>query len=379
MKLGSFGSMSIPDARKAAQQIAGKAAAGVDVVAERAAARARGRTIGDAFNAWLAFARHRKRSWEDDKRLWELWIEGKPDQPIARNRDKEERRQSRKSFPSFARRPLGEITPSEIENIVRTIGESHPRTGNKIRALLSTIWSHAIRRGEAQTNPVRFVQRFPEHSRERFLQEAELVAFLRSVAEEPPTWRDYFLLGLLTGQRRENLSRMRWDEIDFATSCWHIPASKSKNKRATTIPLTELALGLLQRRREDTTGDWVFPSYIGSKEGCVREPRKPWQRVLQRAGIANLRLHDLRRSVGSWLGQSGTNSYVIVRALGHRSVRSGEAYVRLAADSVREAMHAIQLSRPALGAAVREGLTSAGTPQPARKAKFPGTGGKEAA
>jgi integrase len=356
MKLGPYGSMSIPDARKAAQQITGKAASGIDVVAERAAARARSRTVGDAFGAWLGFARYRKRSWQDDKRLWELWIEGKPDQSIAKQTDELEGRQSRKCFRSFAKRPLVEVTPGQIENIVRTIGETHPRTGNKLRALLSTVWNHAIRRGDATTNPVRFVERFPEPSRERFLQEAELAAFLRSVVEEPPTWRDYFLLGLLTGQRRENLSRMRWDEIDFATGCWHIPASKSKSKRATTIPLTDLAIGLLQRRREETTGDWVFPSYIGSKAGCVREPRKPWQRVLKRAGIANLRLHDLRRSVGSWLGASGTNSYTIARALGHQSVRSGEVYVRLATDSVRDALHAIQQSRPALDGAVRQTL-----------------------
>lgn len=364
MKLGSLGSMSIPDARKAAQQIAGKAAAGVDVVAERAAARARGRTVGDGFATWLAFAKHRKRSWEDDKRLWELWIEGKPEHTNGRGSDGAEaaERGSRKSFPSFAKRPLREVTTGEIENIVRAIGEAHPRTANKLRALLSTVWNHALRRGDAVSNPVRFVERFPENSRERFLQETELAAFLQALAQEPPTWRDYFLLGLLTGQRRENLSRMRWDEIDLSANCWHIPASKAKSKRPTTIPLTELAAGLLRRRREEVPGEWVFPSDVGSKDGCVREPRKPWQRVLQRAGISNLRLHDLRRSVGSWLGASGTNSYTIARALGHQSVRSGEVYVRLAADPVRNALHAIQESRPGL----REAVNCASTADPAQ-------------
>jgi hypothetical protein len=106
MKLGSVGSLSIPDARKAAQQIAGRAAAGVDVVAERAAARARGRTIGNAFTTWLSFAKHRKRSWQDDKRLWELWIEGKPDESRAMTEADNAERQTRRSFPSFARRPL---------------------------------------------------------------------------------------------------------------------------------------------------------------------------------------------------------------------------------------------------------------------------------
>jgi integrase len=355
MKLGSVGSMSIGDARKVAQQIAGRAAAGVDVVAERAAARARRRTVADAFDTWLAFAKHRKRSWEDDKRLWELWIKGEPTQLNGKEAADENRR-PRKSCPSFARRPVREVTTGEIEGIVRQIGETNPRTANKLRALLSTVWNHAMRRGEATANPVRFVERFPEHSRERFLGDSELEAFLRAVAQEPPTWRDYFLLALLTGQRRENISRMRWDEVDLSARCWHIPASKSKSKRATTVPLTDLASGLLQRRRGEIVGDWVFPSYIGSTDGCVREPRKPWERVLRRAGIANLRIHDLRRSVGSWLGASGTNSYMIARALGHQSVRSGEVYVRLAADPVRKAMHAIQQSRPALDEAVRQTL-----------------------
>jgi integrase len=188
-----------------------------------------------------------------------------------------------------------EVTTAELERISQRIGQAHPRTANKCRALLSTVWNHAMRRGEAASNPVRFVERFPEQSRERFLKETELQAFLFAVAAEPPTWRDYFLLALLTGQRRENLSRMRWDEIDLSSGVWHIPATKSKSKRAMAVPLTDLAAGLLQRRREEVPGEWVFPSDVGSADGCVREPRKPWLRILRRAGISDLRVHDLRR------------------------------------------------------------------------------------
>jgi integrase len=356
MRLGSVASMTILDARKAAKQIAGRAASGVNVVAERAAARVRGRTVGDAFASWLAFAKHRKRSWRDDKRLWELWIEGRPSQANGKAGPGTTEHSPSRGFTSFAKRPLCEVSTADVENLARKIGETHPRTANKLRALLSTVWNHAMRRGEATANPVRFVERFSERSRERFLREDELPAFLQAVAQEPPTWRDYFLLALLTGQRRENLSRMRWDEIDLSAGVWHIPAKKAKSNRATTVPLTDLASGLLRRRRDEVPGDWVFPSYIGSAEGCVREPRKPWQRILKRAGIANLRVHDLRRSVGSWLGASGTNSYTIARALGHQSIRSGEVYVRLAADSVRNAMQAIQRSRPALDEVVRQTL-----------------------
>ena len=179
---------------------------------------------------------------------------------------------------------------------------------------------------------------------------------MRAVSVEPPTWRDYFLIALLTGQRRENLSRMRWEEIDLDSGVWHIPASKAKSRRATAVPLTDLAVGLLSRRRGEVSGDWVFPSYAGSKDGCVREPRAPWKRILKNAGISDLRVHDLRRSVGSWLGASGTNSYTIARALGHQSIRSGEVYVRLGSDSVRDALVSIQQSRPAIGTVVTNTL-----------------------
>jgi integrase len=331
--LGAVGSMSIPDARRAAQQWVGQAAAGIDVVAKIKAARMRGRTAGDVFKGWLAVAEHRKRSWEDDKRLWEIWLEKR-----------------------LKHRAIIEVTGDEMERLIQSIGAKHPRTANKCRALLGTVWAHAIRRGEAEMNPARTVQPFPERSRERFLRPDELERFLTAVAAEPPTWRDYFLVCLLTGQRRENISRLRWDELDLESGVWHIPATKAKSKRATTVPLTPLAVGLLKRRSEDTTGEWVFPSDVGSKDGCVREPRKPWLRVLTRAGIADLRIHDLRRSVASWLGASGANAYTIARALGHQSVRSGEAYVRLHADPVREAVLAIQTARPAIDAIVRRTL-----------------------
>ncbi len=352
VNLGSVGAASIPDVRKAAQRVSGQVAAGVDVMAERKAARMKARTVGDAFDAWLSIAKHKKRSWQDDKRLWEIWILGKSHKPRPNEQDDTPRRGAPKSFPSFAKRRLVDVRTGEIENITSQIGKTNSRTANKLRALLSTVWNHAIRRGEATTNPVEFVERFPERSRERFLKEGEIEAFMRAVAAEPPTWRDYFLVALLTGQRRENLSRMRWDEIDLDSGVWHIPAAKSKNRRATAVPLTSLAVGLLSRRRNEVAGDWVFPSYAGSKEGCVREPRAPWKRILKSAGIADLRIHDLRRSVGSWLGASGTNSYTIARALGHQSVRSGEVYVRLGSDSVRQAMNSMQKDRPGLNAVV---------------------------
>jgi integrase len=354
INLGALGAISIPDARRASQRISGQVAAGVDVSAERKLARQKARTVGDAFYAWLASAKHRKRSWKDDKRLWEIWIEGKAHTPRPNHSAESPQRCAPHSFPSFPKRRLNEVRTGEIENITSRIGTTNPRTANKLRALLSTVWNHAIRRGEATTNPVMYVARFTEQSRERFLKEDELQAFLHALAVEAPTWRDYFLIALLTGQRRENLSRMRWEEIDLDTGVWHIPATKAKNRRATAVPLTDLTVGLLKRRKADKSTEWVFPSDTGSKEGCVREPRAPWLRILRNAGIADLRVHDLRRSVGSWLGASGTNSYTIARALGHKSTRSGEVYVRLGSESVRNAMDSIQQSRPALDHAVRK-------------------------
>src|SRR3981189_1329674 len=82
--------------------------------------------------------------------------------------------------------------------------------------------------------------------------------------------------------------------------------------------------------------DWVFPSTSAS--GHIVEPAKSWQRIRKRAGVPDVRIHDLRHTLASWLVGAGYSLPLIGRALNHSQIATTERYAHLALDPVREAL-----------------------------------------
>jgi integrase len=91
-------------------------------------------------------------------------------------------------------------------------------------------------------------------------------------------------------------------------------------------------VGISSDRTGRTTGE----------RGHLVSPRKAWLRVLERAGIENLRIHDLRRTAGSYMAIQGVSPAIIGRALGHRSPQATAVYARLTQDPVRQALENAQ-------------------------------------
>jgi integrase len=142
---------------------------------------------------------------------------------------------------------------------------------------------------------------------------------------------------LFSGARRGSVAGMRWEDIDLLSRTWTIPAKIAKNKTATPLPLTEPAIAVLQRRLLSRAGEpWVFPSPVGT--GHLVGLPKAWARILKRAEITGLRIHDVRRSVGTALARTGASPHIIATGLGHRSIASARAYVRLAGEDARQAL-----------------------------------------
>ena len=96
-------------------------------------------------------------------------------------------------------------------------------------------------------------------------------------------------------------------------------------------------MAILRERKIHSQSPWVFPS--DRTEGHLADPKKAWQRVLREAGIADLRIHDLRRTLGSYQAATGANGYIIGKSLGHRSQQSTAIYARLNLDPVRESVN----------------------------------------
>lgn len=317
--LGSTASIKLDAARKAAEQLNGKLAAGVDIVKERREDRKKEVTLKELYEAWLRSAKTRQlRSWREDENLWKLHIK-----------------------PNMANKEAASITTLHVQRIVDKIAEKHPRTSNKVLALLSRIYNHGIKKGLfININPVGAVDRVPEQSRERFLKPDELPIFIASVEQEDEPWKGYFKILLFTGARKTAAASMRWQDIDFKGSVWHVPSWDSKNKKSLAVPLVPEAAAVLNKIKETAVNDWVFPSST-STSGHIETPTKPWKRICERAGFTDLRIHDIRRTVGSWLAASGASNFTISKALGHMSPRSADVYARLTVDPVREALGSI--------------------------------------
>ena len=217
------------------------------------------------------------------------------------------------------------------------IGKQNGRyAANRVLTFLRAMFNRAADIGYSGTNPTTGVKRFREQSRDRFLQADELHRFFRALSEElDDTARDFFYLALLTGARRGNLQTMRWEDMNLGAGVWRIPDSKSGEP--IVLPLVEPAVRILQGRLQTSDeSPWVFPGR--GKTGHLVEPKSAWRRILNRAGLDNLRLHDLRRTLGSWQAAGGASLPVIGASLGHRDARATQVYARLTLDPVRKSV-----------------------------------------
>ncbi len=313
--IGQWPSITVEQARRIAERMNGQIAEGKNPAEERRQHRLEG-TFGNLFERYLELhARPHKqaRSVAEDEANYRRYLAG------------------------WANRQLSSISRHDVAKLHAEIGERHGvYAANRVLALLSTMFSKAIEWGWHGESPCKGIKKFREESRERFLTEAEIPRFLKALAEEPNRdFRDFILLGLLTGARRSNLLAMRWDEIDFATATWRIP--RTKGNKSQVVPLVGPALRILQARRESAASEWVFPSpEIPGQH--VYEFRKPWERLLERAGIEGLRLHDVRRSLGSWMTKAGVALPIVKAALGHADIATTAIYTRGEEASVRQAL-----------------------------------------
>jgi integrase len=195
--------------------------------------------------------------------------------------------------------------------IAALLGEIEQRssgvTRNRVRSDLSALWSWAIREGLAEANPVTGTGKAAEVGRERVLTPTELATLWRSLGTD--TYADVVRLLILTGQRRQEIGRLQWSEITQATIM--LPAERTKNHRAHTVPLAPQALAIVNRqprRGEFVFGNAGFSGWSDAKAALDARLRLPeW------------RLHDLRRSCATGMAELGVLPHVIEAVLNHVS------------------------------------------------------------
>jgi integrase len=314
--LGHFPDMTVELARKAAQKIKGQLAEGKNPLKEKEKLAAE-KTFGEAYEMYMD--RH-------------IRVESKP----SALKDIELR--MKKILLHWSHRFLSSISRYEMQDIHARIGQENGKyEANQVLAYIRAIYNKMIEWGWEGTNPAIGVQKFKEQKRDRFILYDELPNFMEALEVEPNrAMRDFFLMCLYTGARCGNVLSMRWEDIDFSINEWRIP--DTKNGEPVRVPLIKEALEILNDRSwlKDSSIPWVFPSH--SRSGHLEEPKAAWKRVLERAGLKNLRIHDLRRTLASYQAIAGTSLLIIGKSLGHKSPQSTAIYARLSNDPVRASM-----------------------------------------
>jgi integrase len=188
---------------------------------------------------------------------------------------------------------------------------------------------------ENAANPARGVDKFKEQKRDRWVKPEELPRLAAAIGQDPNLYaRAALWLYLLTGVRKTELLTTRWADVDLARGELRLPETKAG--RTHYVPLSPPAVALLRALPREAGNPYLLP---GLKPGShLVNIEKPWRRVRKVAGVEDVRLHDLRRTVGSWLAQAGSSLPLIGRVLNHTDPKTTAIYARLGDDPARRAL-----------------------------------------
>ena len=314
--IGEYGTWTLDKARKEAQRILVGVSQGID---PKAPANIESVTLNEFSGIFLADMEARGKATVSEMR----------------------RRLNKRLLPRLGKKLLGEITLGDISRLHSQIGRSAKIEANRVVQLLKLVFSRAVKMGylpDATPNPCRDVDLFAEHSRTRYLNEDELERLLEALRTEPEHIQCLILLYLTTGLRKSELLSLEWDFVYLdAPAGAYVDVSMTKAGRPLRLALSSQAVGLFKQIPTRVHGRYVFPSPVRVNQP-LKDFKRYWSRIRDRAGIPDATIHDLRRTVGSRLAQAGVPVQHISEVLGHRDSAVTAIYARLSEDTQRAAL-----------------------------------------
>lgn len=254
---------------------------------------------------YLPYARARKQSWTIDERIARQYLS-----------------------PAFGNRDFKDISRCEVENWLHTLLAKGlaPATCNRILAVFKTICSCAEIRGalSAGQSPCKGVSAFKIHTqRERCLTQKEAQQLMRELEKSARPEAAVIRLLLLTGARKNEILKARWEHVRLDQRLITVPLSKSGKPRH--IILSDAALGILQSLPR--TGPWLFPGHTPGKP--LSDLYLFWNKLRRKLNLADVRIHDLRHTFASFLVNAGHSLYEAQKMLGHCNPQTTTRYAHL--------------------------------------------------
>lgn len=248
--------------------------------------------------------------------------------------------------PALGRHRVTEVTRADIAKIHHDLRHI-PYDANRCLEIISKMFSLAEMWGlrPEGTNPRKHIKKYPEEKRERFLSAAELRRVgevLREMEDEGIELSSAIAavrLLILTGCRLGEIMTLKWEYVDFAGKALRLPDSKTGAK---VVHLGQPAIDVLEKIERVEKNPWVI---VGTKPGArLSDLQAFWQRVRARAGLKDVRIHDLRHTFASTAVATGQGLPMIGKLLGHTQVQTTARYAHLAADPVKEAANQVSES-----------------------------------
>lgn len=199
----------------------------------------------------------------------------------------------------------------------QTVDRGSPTMANRLLAHVRTLFNWCLERGLVDTSPVAGIKApSPEHSRDRVLTDGELAAVWHASDELGWPFRDLVRLLIVTSQRRDEVAHMAWDDLDLERGLWTLPRQLTKADRTHEVPLSRLALTIIERLPRVGAG-LVFQAQRQGSTNPVSGFSKAKVRIDQLSGVSDWRFHDLRRSAASGMARLGHPPHVVAAVLNH--------------------------------------------------------------
>jgi integrase len=301
--LGRSDSMTLEQARRKARLYFGTAANGKDPKSDIDTMRASAtvRMLADLYIQ--RHAKPKKKTWKADESCL-----------------------SRSFIPKFGAHLASSITRADVASVHASIGQEHPYAANRFVSIVRKMYNVGRQLGmvpEEIRNPATEIVPFPERKRRRYVTPAEMPLLAAAIDEEPNEFAGHALwLLLLTGIRRSEVLAAKWSDIDWDNKTLYV--GTTKNGEPVLAPLSRAAIARLNVIPELKDNPFVI---------CGTIPGKPlgyldamWRRIRSETGFHDLRIHDLRRTVGSWLVRDGVSLHLVGAVLNHKDQKTTAGY-----------------------------------------------------
>lgn len=317
LKLADERDISYVQAKQLADKHRNSIAMGLDPSDEKQSLKQAPTVAQFIHQSYMPFVQGYKRSWKCDLSLLKNHVE-----------------------PVWGKKYLDQVTKADVVALFAVHRKKYtPGSCNRLLILIRFMFTLALRweTPGLKTNPAKDHPLFKEQNqRERFLSEPDAQALFAAIKQSTNSMLQHIIpMLILTGARKREVLDARWEDIDFEHKSWRIHTTKSGHHRY--VPLSDGAIAVLDAIPRN--GEWIFANEDTGKP--YASIYASWHTARTRAGLADVRVHDLRHSFASFLVNAGRSIYEVQRLLGHAHIRTTQRYAHLSKDTLLDATNAV--------------------------------------